>query len=197
MTSTITLPPPPYANLPERAVIYIPYVEEALKLCVAGGGEEPTLDAYLVFGVIDRESRCGDALTPKGPTGTGDEGFGRGLMQIDSRPHKGDFLDANGLRNCEWIKLIDGAGTPLWQKPRDNIERGVWCLRQALNALGDVCAAVAAYNCGVERAREVMAAIAGAATSTDAKARALDKWCTGGDYVSDVLRRRAKFLPTR
>ena len=47
----------------------------------------------LIAGIGSRESHWGLALSPVGPTGTGDNGHGRGLMQIDDRWHK-DFIES-------------------------------------------------------------------------------------------------------
>src|SRR5262245_9985936 len=64
---------------------------------------------FLIAAVMDRESQGGEALSSGEASGTGDNGHGRGLMQIDDRSHK-DFLKAS----------LDG-GEPLWQLPEFNI----------------------------------------------------------------------------
>lgn len=67
---------------------------------------ETNLDPFLIFALGDRESQWGDALTPKGPGGTGDFGHGRGLMQIDDRS------------NAAWLAAND------WRDPYKNVRRG-------------------------------------------------------------------------
>src|SRR3972149_2829488 len=46
---------------------------------------ETGMDPFILAAIGERESRWGNALHPRGPAGTGDNGYGHGLMQIDSR----------------------------------------------------------------------------------------------------------------
>lgn len=190
--------PPSYCGLPALAVPYIADVEAAVARWASPAVDPDTtiavVDVFTVFAAMGRESGFGKYLTPSGPAGTGDQGHGRGLMQIDDRRHPGDLLDQDGNANADWVKLTRGDGVPLWQLPGENISRGVWQLSLALKLLGNLPAAICAYNAGVPRAREVLDAVAGSVVSTDALVHALDQWTTGRDYVADVLARREKFM---
>lgn len=122
---------------------------------------------YLIYAIMDRESLCGDALTPKGSgQGVGDGGHGRGLMQIDDRYH---------TMFCEDIKQ--------WGDPYQNILYGTTLLRTYTRKLGSDPKGIAAYNAGPERVRK-----SGYQFPFD-----LDKLTTGGNYVTDVLRRQDTF----
>jgi soluble lytic murein transglycosylase-like protein len=128
---------------------------------------ETSVDKNLILAIMDRESLCGDALTPKGsPQGVGDGGHGRGLMQIDDRYHR-SF--------CEDITL--------WGDAYQNILYGTTLLRTYVRKLGDDSRGIAAYNAGPKR---VLA-------SKFTTIGQLDTLTTGGDYVSDVLQRRLMF----
>ena len=123
----------------------------------------------LIAAIMDRESLGGMALDPKGPTGTGDFGHGRGLMQIDDRAHP------------------DFCGEPyFWADPGENILYGAQILVRNLHALGDVPSAIAAYNCGVHRVERLLL------MSPKPSIAQLDELTTGHDYVSDVLSRLHK-----
>ena len=52
---------------------------------------ETGVSPFLLAAIMQRESAFGATLVPKGPGGTGDRGYGHGLMQIDKRFHS-DFL---------------------------------------------------------------------------------------------------------
>lgn len=120
-------------------------------------------------------------------------GWGRGLMQIDYASHQ-DFLTKT-----------DPGGAPLWKKPGDNIDLGAQLLTQGLFVFADqvrssqpasvawpeMCA-VAAYNAGghnVTRAVELTDP-----KCTESLLDALDRITTNGDYVSDVLERKTRFM---
>jgi len=117
---------------------------------------EHRFPAALIAGIGSRESAWGLALTPKGPSGTGDHikrafptplrrgplppsgGYGRGLMQIDFDAH-------------------EFARTGPWQDPDENIRYGCKVLadnraffERRMNLAGPalVRAALAGYNCG-------------------------------------------------
>lgn len=138
------------------------------------------LDPALILAVIDRESLGGEALTPKGPAGTGDHGYGTGLMQIDKRAH--------AFATC-----TDDAGRPLTSDPWLNISYGARLLRRLLDTFaGDVAAALAAYNAGAGRVRRALSALSPEAPLVE-RVKVVNALTTGGDYVSDVLRRRDSF----
>lgn len=139
------------------------------------------VDAYLVAAVMDRESLCGEALSPKGPEGTGDSGNGLGLMQIDRR-HHGDFV-AELLPN----------GLPAWTDASRNIEYGTRLLRDNILAFnGNEALAVGAYNAGVAGIRRALRK-AGLPSEYEAQQAVADSVTTGGNYVTDVFGRRKRF----
>ena len=126
------------------------------------------LDVFVLAAIMDRESRGGEALTPKGPHGVGDQGHGRGLMQIDDR----------------WHKLFVATG--LWQEPIFNFMYAARLLRQNLDAAkGDLRQAVAAYNCGWGNVQRAMLAY-----------QDPDRFTAHGDYSQDVLKRAEEFKKT-
>lgn len=157
-----------------RAVAqWMPHFREA--------GELHGLCPYLLAAMCSRESGGGVFLTPRGPEGTGDRGHGRGLMQIDDRSHQAFLVR----------RLPDGR--PAWQDARENILYGASLLAEYRKALGgELPAAVAAYNCGVERIRRVRALLAPDALP-EVRLKAFDGCTTGRDYASDVLARWASF----
>jgi soluble lytic murein transglycosylase-like protein len=124
------------------------------------------VDVNLIAAIMDRESLCGDALRPPTPRGVGDNGHGRGLMQIDDRYHL-DF--------CEDVEQ--------WGNPYQNILYGTALLRTYIRQLDSEERGVCAYNAGPNRVRK-----SGFIVVAD-----LDTLTTGGNYVSDVLNRRATF----
>lgn len=126
------------------------------------------LPATLIMGILWRESLFGLALHPVGPTGTGDLGHGRGLMQIDDRAHR------------TWVSSHD------WADPLVNVRKGAEVLRDARNVFvargysGEQCwrMALAAYNAGT---RAVLAAVQAGKDP--------DLVTTGKDYSKFVLER--------
>lgn len=140
------------------------------------------VDPWIFAAICDRESLGGAALKPAGAHGTGDDGHGRGLWQIDDRSHF-TFLAAHGPD-----------GVSLWQRPAFNALYGALVLRQALEAFkGEYFPAIAAYNCGVSKVRSSGANKVGKDGSTE-RINALDKLTARGTYLSDVLSRRDVFL---
>jgi len=139
-------------------------------------GELHGVAPALLAAIADRETRCGKAL---GADLTGDNGHGRGLMQVDDRSH------------ADWLAAHD------WRDPGTNIEHGASIYAAALGFLqGDEPAAVAAYNAGAGHVHRVLArleAMPGGPTAS-AKLAALNAITTGGDYVTDVLARRSAIL---
>jgi soluble lytic murein transglycosylase-like protein len=121
----------------------------------------------LIAAIMDRESLGGAALTPQGPTGTGDFGHGRGLLQVDDRAFP-DFA----------------AEPSQWQNPRTNIAFGARILARNVQAFhGDIPCGIAAYNAGIRRVHRLILMV------PDPSIEQLDQLTTGRDYVSDVLSR--------
>lgn len=150
-------------SLPGRAQ---PYADAILQV-----SEEEQVSPFLIFALGDRESGWGRFLTPPDPSGTGDGGHGRGLLQIDDRSHAA-WLDAND-----------------WTDPLTNISYGIHNIfvpqykqLQAAGLTGAVLeqAAVSAYNHGVH----------GVLRSIQATGNP-DAGTTQGNYGSDVLARAA------
>lgn len=164
------------SQLPSRLLRWLPTVEPIAALY--------RLDPLLVLSVMDRESLGGDALTPKGPSGTGDHGHGRGLMQVDDRAHKG------------FVAAVDDLGRPLWQDPAVNVLYGCRLLRRLIDSLdGYEAGALAAYNAGLGRVRSVLARVPVDATD-EHRLVMVDSVTTGQDYARDVLSRRERFAGT-
>jgi soluble lytic murein transglycosylase-like protein len=136
------------------------------------------VDVSLILAIMDRESNCGETLTPKGAAGVGDGGHGRGLMQIDDRAHP-DLIA---------LKLPDGSLA--WENGPWNIKTGTLLLLAEIKAFtGDEDCAVAAYNAGRHAVRRRLAELAIPRDPTKIRS-ALDEITTGKDYVTDVMRRR-------
>lgn len=162
-------------GLPLRAQVY---ARELVMAHLATG-----LDPLLIAAVMDRESLCGEALKPRGAGGTGDQGHGRGLMQIDDRSH-GPFIAAT-----------DDSGIPLWTKAASNILYGAQLLEKNLREFEmEEDAALAAYNAGRGRVRRALMTLGATHTLPDRR-KCLDLITTGHDYVSNVLARRRNFIP--
>jgi len=130
--------------------------------------------ATTLAGLIDRESNGGESLKPRGPRGTGDNGHGLGLAQLDDRAHP-------GLKEQP----------ELWGDPAWNIRRGaselahLYARAEAIEALDPerrLAYALAGYNAGG-------VVFHGAGDPNDDP----DVHTTGGDYSSDVLARAGGF----
>lgn len=163
------------------------------------------VDASLIFALGDRESNWGSLLSPRGPSGTGDYGHGRGLLQIDDRDPENAAILASGA----WMDPLSNVryGVQLLKKklaffqltvPVPGLTDGVTvtldtsqAARRSVSAgdypdprpLGDTAlwqAAIAAYNTGVENV--LMNLVAG---------KAAEFTTTGGNYVADVSTRAA------
>jgi membrane-bound lytic murein transglycosylase MltF len=124
--------------------------------------------AILLMAIASRESHFGLLLDTKG---TGDNGHGRGIMQIDDRSHK------------QWIS------THNWKDAATNIEYAADVWMENFNyfcdhydLVGDnvklIWAATAAYNCGAGNVKKALQAGSDVDTRT-----------TGHDYSSDVRAR--------
>jgi soluble lytic murein transglycosylase-like protein len=157
------------AHIPKRLQ---PFLEDFVFASTKYG-----VDALLLAALCDRESNGGQALTPPGPAGTGDHGHGRGLMQIDDRFHAG------------WV------AKEKWYEPRTNICYGAAILRAKMDAFaGDPDAeflGVCAYNASLQRIRAAIVALP--VEEMAARRKAADACTTGGEYGSDVFRRREGF----
>jgi soluble lytic murein transglycosylase-like protein len=133
--------------------------------------EDFNFQPSVIGGVGSRESFWGLILTPKGPTGTGDGGHGRGLMQIDDRFHV-------------------FARTGNWKDPEANIRFGCDLLadnravlkREGLTGRGLLRATLASYNGGL-----------GAVLRALDQGVDVDSVTTGRDYGKDVLDRAGWF----
>lgn len=137
---------------------------------------EEQVSPFLIVAIMERESHSGDALTPTGPTGTGDSGHGRGLMQLDDRTKGGTFHGA---------VIADGR----WQDPYWNMKAAVvdhikpdqsYFTGKGLTGDALLRATVAAYNTG-----------AGNVWKSIQAGKSPDTTTAGGDYSADVLSRLA------
>lgn len=163
-------------RLPEHFEQWCPYLVAA-ELCYG-------VDPYYLAAILEQETDGGIAhgYHPKGAAGWGDQGHGHGLFQIDDRSH-GSFLDAN----------FDD-GTPIWKDPAFQAMYAARLLRKNLDAAkGDYFVAVAAYNCGLRRAKEAVRAL-GPNASIEAQKKALDARTARGNYLSKVIARRNSFF---
>ncbi|MEB3302514.1 MAG: peptidoglycan-binding protein [Cyanobacteriota bacterium] len=140
---------------------------------IKAAAAEFNLQPSLLGGVGSRESFWGLILNPPGPAGTGDNGHGRGLMQIDD----GAFPT--------WI------ATGEWKDPARNILFGAKVLADnrrffeaKIPGSGSLLirATVASYNAGPGNVIESIRA-----------GRDVDSRTTGGDYSRDVLDRAGWF----
>ena len=156
--------PPPFV-LPKRLAAYADAFERASHRYQVG--------KFIIAAICDRESGGGTFLVPRGPTGTGDKGFGHGLMQIDSRYHK---------------KFIESGK---WADAGENILYGAKLLRENLDYFkGDEFPAIASYNCS--RAK-VANFVNMCWPDITARNILIDRLTTGQNYASDVLERADKF----
>lgn len=152
---------------------------------------ESGLPPAVIVALGSRESRWGLALTPRGPSGTGDfcprsflrpprrqamppdgGGFRRGLLQIDYDGHEFARSQAwhDAERNlCFGARLVVEARS--WLRRR-TLLRGPALLRGAL----------AAYNCGLDN---VLRAVRQGAD--------VDFYTVGRDYARDILSRAGFF----
>lgn len=131
------------------------------------------VDKFIIAAICDRESGGGVYLIPRGPAGKGDQGFGHGLMQIDSRFHG------------KWLQTHE------WWKPEVNIAYGAQLLRENFDHFkGDEFPAVAAYNCSRVK---VDALVNACWADLSARNLLIDRLTTYANYASDVLERAEKF----
>jgi hypothetical protein len=140
---------------------------------VADAVEQHKLHPAILGGIGSRESRWGLALSPPGPSGVGDGGHGRGLMQIDDRAHPA-FTSSDA-----------------WRDPKKNIDYACRILNASLDVIGRrtdrvgeelLRAGIAGYNCGPGNVLKALQ-----------QGRSVDYFTAGRDYSSDVLSRAGWF----
>lgn len=173
--------------LPPRLAQWAPQLADAAD---ASCPSAVRLDGWaLAFaGIVDRESGGGVELTPRGPAGTGDEGHGHGLGQVDDRPARAgrsDYEQQLGRKRLAHIASGD------WKVPSKHLRFcAVEIFRGAFDQFSDLvdvdvrlAAAVAAYNAGVDHVRAALD-----------KGQDPSSVTTGDDYASDVLARSDGWL---
>ena len=105
------------ASLPDDAADYSDLILQVSK--------EQGTNPFLLYAIGHRESGWGTTVSPRGPTGTGDNGHGRGLMQIDDTNFG---PDANGVgKGNGWLAAND------WTDPYTNVTKGAQVLNAALS----------------------------------------------------------------
>ena len=134
-------------------------------LCCQAVADTP-IPALILLAIMWRESAFGAALTPAGPTGTGDQGHGRGLMQIDDRSHA-DLLASNDWKDAE-VNIRLGTQILADCFAYFRAKRYVEGVLQS--------AAIAAYNAGCGRVHAAVCA-----------GHCPDEMTTGRDYSRWVL----------
>lgn len=152
------------------------------------------VDALLILAIVDKESRGGEALQPRGPEGLGDHGNGHGLGQIDGRYHP------------TLIAALGPDGRPLWMDPPFAlllIAKHLHFLRDYFDGVvpEPMLPAIASYNARKERVRDKVRELP-LPILREHLIAALDPLTTPstpgqpGDYLSDVLRRRSGYVVT-
>lgn len=200
--------------LPARA---LPWVQP-----VTTAAAERDLSPYLLFAVMDRESLCGEALKPKGPSGTGDftpRALSKryqpgGLFRAAVLERK--VMDPDGSTRLERVPAVvpaDGLGwgrglfqadlaahpefcsSERWKNPLEAARQAAMELRDDLALwLGDLACALASYNAGPANVRHALASLRSGATP-EQRLSVIDTVTTEHNYASDVLRRLAQFTP--
>ena len=153
-------------SLPSSAQPYAPIIKRV--------SSETGMDPFILAAIGERESRWGNALHPRGPAGTGDNGYGHGLMQIDSRTWS------------SWLASHD------WADPYTNVRKGAEILssnmdyfaNQGLEGDEQVQAALAAYNHGPGNVWANIEAMQAGEPGVS-----IDTGTAGGDYAADVWNR--------
>jgi Transglycosylase SLT domain len=150
---------------------------------VTAAGQKYGVATELIYGIGSRESAWGLTLRPPGPAGTGDwkarsgkmppddQGWGRGLMQIDYAAHP-------------------FAQTGDWKDPAENIDYACEFLASEVKFFANnndpgvdpTRAGIAAYNCG-----------RGNVVKAIQERRDVDYYTTGHNYSEDVIRRATWF----
>lgn len=158
------------ATIPDRIALWKPQA--------AAAGSIFGVDPLDILALVARESN-GDpnAQSPDG---------GLGLMQVTRKYHP-TFCDALGPD-----------GRPLWRHPGWNIMYGTSLFRFNLDLFDGMdfdarLPAFAAFNASVRRVRGALRELS-RPTTEEQVTQVLDPLTTGGNYVSDVLKRRASYV---
>ncbi|MEB3229876.1 MAG: SH3 domain-containing protein [Leptolyngbyaceae bacterium] len=156
-----------YARLDPKNSSYKPLIE-------AAAARYDWLAPSVVAGIGSRESAWGRFLSPNGPTGTGDGGHGRGLMQIDDRYHSA-FINSGLWSDAK--SNIDYAIDNVLSKNYDYLDANT-----SLAGTDLLRGAIAAYNAGLSSVTRALA-----------QGLDIDYYTTGQDYSWDVLNRAGWF----
>jgi soluble lytic murein transglycosylase-like protein len=141
---------PDPGTLPDRYAEWLQFVNAA--------AQTHTVEPALIFGIMAVESNGFNVI--------GDQGHGRGLMQIDDRAFP------------EWIAANNGG-----LDPESNIMQGAKVLRANIDAFdGDVRTGVSAFNAGQGGARKGLTLFGDS-----------DHFTTGGNYSVKVFGHAADF----
>ena len=120
--------------------------------------------AALIAAIASRESRCGNVLAPDG---TGDHGFGWGIMQVDKRYHS-PVGERDSLEHIE-----QAAGLLSLYRKQVAERHPSWSDSNILKG------AIVAYNSGVSNVQTI---------------ENMDTGTTGNDYSSDVIARAQFYM---
>lgn len=201
MTEPICIEPTLAGRLPFYLTTYV--TAEVIEQAAAAH----SIDPFTLAALLDRETLGGTTkdLDKPGPSGTGDfgkrdpahwgselppdgRGWGRGLFQIDySKP---------GSPQRAWCETVAADGRCQWEVPALNADKAAELFAGKLAVLAnDYQAAICAYNAGEGSAQRALAALPPDAGPLR-RVAALDAVTTGGNYVSDVLKRRDGYLKT-
>jgi membrane-bound lytic murein transglycosylase MltF len=131
----------------------------ALKNAFVTSGEKFDVPPALLAAIASRESRCGHVLSPDG---TGDNGNGFGIMQVDKRFH----VVVGGPRSQEHIDQATEIFVNFRSQVRD--KHPTWADKDVLKG------ALVAYNSGVDNVQTI---------------DGMDRGTTGNDYGSDTIAR--------
>jgi soluble lytic murein transglycosylase-like protein len=131
----------------------------ALRDAFVSSGERFDVPPALLAAIASRESRCGHVLSPDG---TGDNGNGFGIMQVDKRFHR----VVGGPRSQEHIDQA----TEIFADFRSQVQNKhpTWADKDVLKG------ALAAYNSGIGNVQTI---------------DGMDIGTTGNDYGSDTIAR--------
>ncbi len=142
------------------------YADEILLASIETG-----VSPYLLAAIMERETHSGTApgYLPRGPEGTGDNGHGHGLMQIDDRSHRA-FVES-GL----WRDAFENIRYAAASVMNPNLS---YFAQKGLQGNEQIRAAVAAYNAGPGNVWRAIQA------GNDP-----DSVTTGHNYSTDVLAR--------
>ena len=201
-------PPPPPA--PEEHVevgaLRVPKRLAQWEREVTAASQAHAVPESLLYAVMERESRGGEALRPTSAAGTG-----------DWVARRGRWLSVPGVLVAKtlpagWLTPKDKNGNPLpppyaipgdgqgwgrglmqldflaaqkvdWESAAVNIDAGAALLRVNLDRFhGQFPPAVAAYNCGPENVLRALS-----------EGLSVDAFTTGGNYSTDVLAKRASY----